>query len=163
MMTDDGVDDHDLSKIISFARVGGLCGGALGQEKNYVNIGQASVSGFRCATLAAHARYGEKEARLVNYGLLNARIFVKAVREGKVSMQDFSRSEFVLPLVMRAWSFNPIELPVDFSAGQIYEAVWEQTTAELGGKAFKTDASQENYQLWGRAEYHKQNCELIGN
>ena len=137
-------------------------GVALGQQQDYVKIGQASVSGFRCATLAAHARYREKETRLVTYGLSNARIFVKAAREGKVSMRDFSRSEFVLPLVMRAWSFNPVEVPIDFSAGQIYEAVWEQTTAELGDKTLKTEAPQENYQQWGRAEYHKQNCELIG-
>lgn len=137
-------------------------GTALGQEQNYVKIGQASVSGFRCATLAAHAQYREKETRLVTYGLSNARIFVKAAREEKVSMQDFNRSEFVLPLVMKAWSFNPVEVPIDFSAGQIYEAVWEQTTAELGDKTRKIEAPQENYQQWALAEYHKQNCELIG-
>ena len=135
---------------------------ALGQVQDYVKIGQASVSGFRCATLAAHARYSEDETRLVTYGLSNARIFVKAAREGKVSMQDFNRSEFVLPLVMRAWSFGPIEVPIDFSAGQIYEAVWEQTTGDLGDKTHKIKAPQEDYRQWGRAEYHKQNCALIG-
>ena len=126
-------------------------GTTLGQEQDYVKIGQTSVSGFRCATLAAHARYREEEARLVTYGLANARIFVKAAHEGKVSMQDFNRSEFVLPLVMRAWSFHPIDVPIDFSAGQIYESVWEQTTAELGDKTRKMKAPQEDYRQIGRA------------
>ena len=137
-------------------------GAALGQELDYVQIGQAAVSGFRCATLAAHARYGNEEARLLAYGLAKARIFIKAAREKKVSMKDFSRSEFVLPLVMRSWSFNPLDVPIDFSAGQIYEAIWEQTTAELGEKTRKITTPQENYELWGRAEYQKQNCGLLG-
>jgi len=150
------------SKALAVCRLLAYAGAALAQEQDYVKIGQASVSGFRCATLAAHARYREEETRLVTYGLSNARIFVKAAREGKVSMQDFNRSEFVLPLVMRAWSFSPIEVPIDFSAGQIYEAVWEQTTAELGDKTRQMEAPQEDYRQWGRAEYHKQNCELMG-
>ena len=150
------------SKALAVFALLAYAGAALGQEQDYLKIGQASVSGFRCATLAAHAQYREEETRLVTYGLSNARIFVKAAREGKVSMQDFNRSEFVLPLVMRAWSFSPLEVPIDFSAGQIYEAVWEQTTAELGDKTRKMKAPQENYRQWGRAEYHKQNCELIG-
>jgi hypothetical protein len=150
------------SKALAFFGLLACAGTALGQEQDYVKIGQASVAGFRCATLAAHARYREKEIRLVTYGLSNARVFVKATREGKVSIQDFNRSEFILPLVMRAWSFNPLEVPIDFSAGQIYEAVWEQTTAELGDKTRKIEPLQEKYQQWARAEYHKQNCELIG-
>ena len=152
----------NYSKALAVYGLLACAGAALGQEQDYVKIGQASVSGFRCATLAAHARYKEEEARLVTYSLSNARIFVKAAPEGKVSMQDFNRSEFVLPLVMRAWSFSPIDVPIDFSAGQIYEAVWEQTTAELGDKTRKMEAPQEDYRQWGRAEYHKQNCELIG-
>ena len=77
-------------------------------------------------------------------------------------MKDFNHSEFVLPLVMRTWSFNSLNVPIDFSAGQIYEAIWEQTTAELGEKTRKIPTPQENYGEWGRAEYKKQNCELIG-
>lgn len=135
---------------------------SIGQEQDYVKIGQAAVSGFRCATLAAHARYAKEENRLLTYGLANARIFVKAARDGKVTMQDFNRSEFVLPIVLRAWSFTPLDVPVDFSVGQIYESIWEQTTAELGDKTRKGAALQDDYRQWGRAEYQKQNCELIG-
>jgi hypothetical protein len=137
-------------------------GATLGEEQDYVKVGQAAVSGFRCATFAAHARYKVEETHLVAYGLANARTFVKAAREGKVSMQSFNRSEFVLPLVMRAWSFNRLEVPIDFSVGQIYEAIWEQATAELGVKARKMEPPQEDYRQLGRAEYRKQNCEFIG-
>ena len=135
---------------------------AVGQESDYVKIGQASVSSFRCSTLSAHARYSDEEARLLTYGLEKARIFIKAARDKKVSINEFNRSEFVLPIVMRAWSFNPLNVPIDFSAGQIYESIWEATTTELREKTEKMTTHQETYEVWARAEYKAQNCELVG-
>lgn len=98
----------------------------------------------------------------MTYGLINARKFIVAVRAKEVSTQDFNNSEFVLPLVMRQWSFGVLDVPVDFAAGQIYEAVWEQTTRNLGEKARKMSTRQSDYREWARTEYRKENCDNLG-
>ncbi|GJJ03440.1 hypothetical protein RugamoR64_39780 [Duganella rhizosphaerae] len=136
--------------------------GVFAATPDYVQIGQASVSGYRCATLAAHARYVDEEKRLMVFALSNARVFIQAARGKKVSMEEFNRSEFVLPVVLRAWNFADLDVPVDFAAGQVYESIWEQTTAELGEKSSAMTTYQVDYRVWGRAKFKEQNCELLG-
>jgi hypothetical protein len=135
---------------------------ASAETLDYVQVGQAAVSGFRCAVLAAHARYANEEKRLLAFGLSKARTFIQASRAKQVSTEDFNHSEFVLPVVLRAWNFAELDVPVDFAAGQVYQSIWEQTTADLGNSSKQTSDSQKDYSDQGREKYRTQNCAFLG-
>ena len=91
------------------------------ERRDYVSVSQAAFATLECSVLAAHARYNSEEKRLFSYGMEQTRLFIQAVRAGRVSKEDFNRINFVWPLVLRVWNFQPLDTSIDFVAGQVYE------------------------------------------
>ena len=75
------------------------------ERRDYVSVSQAAFATLECSVLAAHARYNSEEKRLFSYGMEQTRLFIQAVRAGRVSKEDFNRINFVWPLVLRVWNF----------------------------------------------------------
>ena len=89
---------------------------------------------IQCSVFAAHARNGAEERRLFSCGLDQARLFIEAAREGLGTRDDFARANFVWPLALRVWNFEPQNTSTDFVAGQVYEMIWTATTGTLDSK-----------------------------
>ena len=105
---------------------------AFGEEqRDYVLVSNSAFAAFQCSVLAAHARYNLEEKRLFSFGLEQARLFIQAARAGRVSGDDFARANFVWPLALRVWNFEPQDTSTDFVAGTVYESIWESTTYNL--------------------------------
>jgi hypothetical protein len=119
-------------------------------------IAKSSIAAFRCAVIAAHARYDTDEKRLLMFFLAEARQFVEGVRANRVTVDEMT--DFVWPLVLRQWNFQTLPTPVDIVAGQVYESIWEQTTASLG----KDSSDSRSYQIPARTEFERANCSLVG-
>jgi hypothetical protein len=134
---------------------------ASGEE--YDQIGQAVVASFECATLAAHAKYRDEEVRLAKYGLSTGRAFVEAYNAGRVPPADFNRVDLILPMVLRAWSIHQkMDVPVDFSVGGIYEAIWSRTTSDLGERTRKMKERRSDYSVWAKEDFRRKNCSFVG-
>jgi hypothetical protein len=108
--------------------------------------------------LAAHARYNSEEQRLFSYGLKQAQLFIEAARAGRISSEDFNRANIVWPIVLRAWNWQRQDTSTDFVAGQVYEAIWESTTGDLGSRSH----DKATYQELARTEFSSSNCSLLG-
>jgi hypothetical protein len=120
-------------------------------------ISQSSIAALQCSVLAAHARYDAEERRLFSYGLEQARLFIKAAQANHVSESDIGKVDLVWPLVLRVWNFQPLDAPVDFVAGQVYETIWERVTGELGDKSHDNSTYQEP----ARSRFSSGNCSLL--
>lgn len=135
---------------------------AMADDSSYVGLSEALVASFECATLAAHARKNHEETRLVAYGIAKARVFVAAYRSGKISKEEMNQVDLVLPMVLRFWSFQKLDVPVDFTVGIIYEAIWTRITTEIGAQTGKMKESQQDYRIWATAGFKEKNCTLVG-
>jgi len=131
--------------------------------ENYDQLGQAVVASFKCATLAAHAKYRDEEVRLTKYGLSTGRAFVEAYNAGRVPPADFNRVDLILPMVLRALSIHQkMDVPVDFSVGGIYEAIWDRTTSDLGERTRKMKDRRSDYSVWAKEDFRQKNCSFVG-
>ena len=135
---------------------------ALAGNDDYTQIGESVVSSFECTTLAAHARYNQEEIRLMAYGLANGKLLVEAHRAGRISKDDMNRSDLILSMVLRVWSFQKLDTPVDFAVGSIYEAICSRTTGDLGARTRKLKDPQHDYSLWAQADFKEKNCRFLG-
>jgi hypothetical protein len=128
---------------------------ALAEEQhNYVSVSDAAFAALQCSVFAAHARYSSEEKRLFSYGLKQALLFIQAARSGLVSQEDFAHTNFVWPLALRVWNFEPQDASSDFVAGTVYEMIWESTTEQLGNQS----QDKATYQEPARAEFSNHNC-----
>jgi hypothetical protein len=127
------------------------------EQRDYVFVSNSAFAALQCSVFAAHARYNSEERRLFSYGLEQARLFIQAARAGRVSREDFNRANFVWPLALRVWNFQPQETSTDFVAGTVYEMIWGSTTEQLGNQS----RSAATYQEPARAEFFSHNCSLI--
>ena len=133
---------------------------ALAEEQpNYVFVSDAAFAALECSVFAAHARYNSEEKRLFSYGLERALLFIQAARVGRVSREDFAHANFVWPLALRAWNFEPQDASSDFVAGRVYEMIWESATERLGNKSH----DKPTYQDAARVEFSNHNCSLLAN
>ena len=132
-------------------------------RRDYVFVSEGAFAAFQCSVFAAHARYKPEENRLFSFGLEQARLFIEAARAGRVSREEFARANFVWPLVLRVWNFQPQDTSTDFVAGQVYEAIWETTTEELGKRSRDTASYRDtrSYEDAARAEFSRHNCSLL--
>jgi hypothetical protein len=105
------------------------------ERHDYVFVSEAAFAAFQCSVFAAHARYDTEEKRLFSYGLEQARLFIQAARGGRVSREEFNRTNFVWPLALRIWNFQPQDTSTDFVAGTVYEMIWDTTTENLGNQS----------------------------
>jgi hypothetical protein len=128
------------------------------ERRDYVLLSDDAYAALQCSVFAAHARYNADETRLFSYGLEKARLFIQAARAGQVSADDFAHTNFVWPLALRAWNFQPQDTSTDFVAGTVYEMIWTNTTGDLGNRSH----DQATYQEPARAEYASHNCSLLG-
>jgi hypothetical protein len=128
------------------------------ERHGYVLLSDDAHAAFECSVFAAHARYNLEEKRLFSYGLKQARLFIEAARAGQVSLEDFNRANFVWPLVLRVWNFQPQDTSTDFVAGQVYEMIWGTTTEDLG----KRHHDKATYQEPAREDFSSHNCSLLG-
>ena len=135
---------------------------AVADNGGYVRLSELVVSSFECATLAAHARRNEEENRLVAYGLAKGRAFVDAYRAGLVTEKEMNQVDLLLPMVLRYWSFQKLDVPVDFTVGNIYETIWSRTTAEIGVKTRKLREHQRDYSVWATVDFKEKNCAFVG-
>lgn len=135
---------------------------AMADDSGYVRLSEALVSSFECATLAAHARKNQEEARLVAHGIANARVFVAAYRAGAISKEEMNQVDLVLPMVLRFWSFQKLDVPVDFTVGNIYEAIWTRTTTKIAAQTRKIKEPQQDYRIWATADFKEKNCTFVG-
>jgi hypothetical protein len=127
-------------------------------RSDYVFISDEAYAAFQCSVFAAQARYDAEETRLFARGLEKARLFIKAAREGRVSKDDFARTNDVWPLALRAWNyFQPQDTSTDFVAGQVYDMIWETNTSDLGQQQPKG-----NYQQPARGAFLSHNCAFLG-
>jgi hypothetical protein len=127
------------------------------ERHDYVFDSEVAFAAFQCSVFAAHAKYDLEEKRLFAHGLEQARLFIQAARAGRVSAEDFARTNFVWPLALRAWNFQPQDTSTDFVAGQVYEMIWTNLTEELG----RQSPDQKSYQEPARAEFSSHNCSLL--
>jgi hypothetical protein len=127
------------------------------ERNNYVSVSEAAFAALQCSVFAAHAQYNPEEERLFSYGLEQARLFIQAARAGRVSREDFAHTNFVWPLALRVWKFEPQHTSTDFVAGTVYEMIWESTTDQLGKQSHDTATYQEP----ARSEFSNHNCSLL--
>jgi hypothetical protein len=127
------------------------------ERHDYVFVSEAAFAAFQCSVFAAHARYNSEEKRLFFYGLEQARLFIQAARTGRVSQEDFAHANFVWPLALRVWSFQPQDTSTDFVAGTVYEMIWGSTTEQLGNQSH----GAATYEEPARAEFASHNCSLL--
>jgi len=139
-----------------------VAGQGIADDSGYVRLSEAVVSSFECATLAAHARKNQEEARLVAHGIEKARVLIAAYRAGKISKEEMNQVDFVLPMALRVWSFQKLDVPVDFTVGNIYEAIWTRTTTEIGAQTQKMKEPQQDYRIWATAGFKEKNCTFVG-
>jgi hypothetical protein len=131
---------------------------ALAEERrDYVFVSEAAFAALQCSVFAAHALYNAEEKRLFSYGLEQARLFIQAARAGGVSREEFAHTDFVWPLALRVWNFQPQDTSTDFVAGTVYEMIWISTTEQLG----KQSRGAATYQEPARAEFSDHNCSLL--
>ena len=135
---------------------------AVADNGGYVRLSEIVVSSFECGTLAAHARKNDEETRLVAYGLAKGRAFVDAYRAGLVTKEEMNQVDLLLLMVLRHWSFQKLDVPVDFMVGSIYETIWSRTTAEIGVKTRKMREPHRDYRVWATADFKEKNCALLG-
>jgi hypothetical protein len=122
---------------------------------DYVALSDAAFAVLECSVFAAHARNGE-EKRLFAFGLEKTRTVIEAARAGRVSKEDYARMNFVWPIALRAWNFEPQDTSTEFVAGQIYDMIWSATTSDLGQRT-----KDRTYQAPAVAEFASHNCSLI--
>ena len=135
---------------------------AMADDSGYVRLSEDVVSSFECATLAAHARKNQEEARLVAHGIARARVLVAAYSAGSITKEEMNQVDLVLPMVLRFWSFQKLDVPVDFTVGNIYEAIWARTTTEIGAQTRKIKEPQQDYRIWATAGFKEKNCTFVG-
>jgi hypothetical protein len=126
-------------------------------QPDYVAISDAAFAVLQCSVFAAHARNNAEETRLFSYGVEQARLFIEAARDGRVSREEFSRTNFVWPLALRVWNFQPQNTSTDFVIGQVYEMIWTTATGDLGQQS----RDKATYQVPARAEFASHNCSML--
>ncbi len=88
------------------------------ERRDYVFVSEAAFAALQCSVFAAHARYDSEEKRLFSYGLEQAQVFIQAARTGRVSVEDFAHTNFVWPLALRVWNFQPQDTSADLWPGR---------------------------------------------
>lgn len=119
-----------------------------------IEAGNTLWSAFECAAFASVAKLNTEQERLFKLGYEKGAIFIKAVAEGRISIQEL-RSGVPSGVAMYLQGPTP-----DFMLGRIYESALDSSLKNI----FTTNGSYNPADLQvtlAETEYRKHNCALI--
>jgi hypothetical protein len=124
-------------------------------SKEYAVMGQKLWAAFECAALATVAEEVDEQRRLFDLGYEQGKIFVQAIRNGKIEEKDLSGSVPVGVL----WK---LEGPnADFILGRIWESAFEQATKDAYDAYSKMMFDKGVLKQFAKNDFHKKNCSLM--
>lgn len=127
-------------------------------SKEYAVMGRELWSAFSCSTWASHFENQKEAERLFLFGYEQGKIFLGAVRTGKVTDEDFQQE---VPIGISMSLAGPND---DFILGVIYTNIQDEALEEVFYTNYdKTKLNSEDLQKSiAESKYRDGNCQIIG-
>jgi len=123
-------------------------------SKDYAIRGKRAWAAFECASLASVAGDQEKQEKLFTVGLNEGRVFIEALKGGKIKEEDL-KSNVPIGMLLLLQGPSP-----DFMLGRVYENAQENALK----KVFRSDGppqSDDERKSLAELELSRRNCDLI--
>ena len=118
-------------------------------------MGSQAWSAFECSILALKSNNRKEQERLFKYGYKQGKIFITALKEGKILKEDL---EAEVPIILILLLEGP---STDFMLGRIFENALDSALKKLyeANGQMKSKAFIESI---AEISYRKCNCQIVG-